>query len=300
MVFSKIESQMEEEKCVVRYGESGGPMFCFIDYDRRSHDINMGFQHFHKFYELFILISEQAVHAIEGDYYDLQQYDIVCLKPGVLHKTFYEPGTPSTRLIIQFQVNAAGESQQENLERLTKVFDEIQPIYRFQPGQQEQLMILLRDLVKENVEQPGKAPLTSYSLILEFLRQLNLCKSGNQYENREKVNETDKRIYEISSFIHANYARDLSLEMLAERFFLSSSHLSRRFHKITGFKLIEYIQRTRLRNAQQKLVFTSERISVIAEQCGFTSFSQFSRVFRQYYKVSPTDYRKNYKHNDVL
>lgn len=299
MIFSKLESQLEDGKCVARYGEPGSPFFCFVDYDKRHYDINMNFQHFHTFYEIYVLISDNAVHVIEGKYYDLQQYDIVCLQPGLLHKTFYKEGDYGTRLVLQFQPNLAAESLREDFNRITSVFDDIQPVYRFDEKNQEHLMYILRDMLKENKQQNNNCPLVTNSMLMEFLSQLNSSRDGNQYKSMVKINETDKRIYEISSFIHSNYADNISLEMLAEKFFISPSHLSRRFHKITGFKLIEYIQRTRLRNAQEKLVFTDEKISDIAEDCGFSSFSQFSRVFRHFHEISPTDYRKNYRYNDA-
>ncbi|QHQ59826.1 hypothetical protein Ana3638_02580 [Anaerocolumna sedimenticola] len=68
--------------------------YYFFDYDERSYTINMEFQHFHQFYEFFILLDVSANHLIEGDIYDLQFLDIVAIKPSVLHKTQYPMADP--------------------------------------------------------------------------------------------------------------------------------------------------------------------------------------------------------------
>ncbi|MEK4291367.1 helix-turn-helix transcriptional regulator [Paenibacillus sp. FSL R7-0163] len=74
---------------------------------------------------------------------------------------------------------------------------------------------------------------------------------------------------------------------------MSSYYLSHQFKLITGSTLTEYIQMTRVRNAQQLLIYTRLKISEIAGQCGFNSFSQFNRIFNKLSGVSPSEFRKN-------
>lgn len=79
------------------------PLYYFFDYDERSYNINMEFQHFHQFYEVHILLDGKASHIIEGDYYALQPYDIVFLRPALLHKTEYPVGAPAQAPDHQFR-----------------------------------------------------------------------------------------------------------------------------------------------------------------------------------------------------
>ena len=99
-------------------------------------------------------------------------------------------------------------------------------------------------------------------------------------------------MYEVSSYIHAHYNEDISLEFLSENFFISSSYLSREFKQVTGFNLSNYIQLTRIKNAQYRLVSSNDKISIIAQECGFSSFSQFNRVFNKIAGTSPREYRQ--------
>lgn len=50
---------------------------------------------------------------------------------------------------------------------------------------------------------------------------------------------------------------------------------------------------TRVRNAQQLLIYTRLKISEIAGQSGFNSFSQFNRIFNKFSGMSPSEFRKN-------
>ena len=78
----------------------------------------------------------------------------------------------------------------------------------------------------------------------------------------------------MTSYIHRHYASELSLEYLAEKFFISPYYLSHQFRRVTGFSLINYIQITRVRNAQQLLLYTDMKIADITTSC-HTSPSQF-------------------------
>lgn len=69
--------------------------------------------------------------------------------------------------------------------------------------------------------------------------------------------------------------------------------MSHQFRRVTGFSLINYIQITRVRNAQQLLLYTDMKIADITTSCGFTSFSQFNRVFNKFCHTSPSQFRVN-------
>ena len=77
-------------------------LFYYFDYGERYKQINMEFQHSHRFHEIMIPLSPDAIHFIEGVPYSLEEGDIVLLPPTILHRTEYPAGPPSKRLIISF------------------------------------------------------------------------------------------------------------------------------------------------------------------------------------------------------
>jgi AraC-like DNA-binding protein len=74
---------------------------------------------------------------------------------------------------------------------------------------------------------------------------------------------------------------------------ISQSHLRARFRASCGVSLGRHLRRLRLERACGLLRLTPNRVSEIAEQCGFNSIYSFSRAFRGAYELSPTVYRQS-------
>lgn len=287
-----MHATLPSGKLEIRYRQPTDPFFYYFDYDVRSYSVNMDFQHFHTFYELFILLDEEAFHTIEGQLYRLQRHDIVCLRPALLHKSHYPMGKPKRRLVINFQFSEELGNLLSEHHRLLDVFDEHLPIFRFN---QQDTSAILDPLIKLLNTHNESGPLSGVQLhygFVQALMKLNECRSHNSFQAISWQSSLTDKIYDICAYIHAHYAEDLSLDGLARQFYISPSYLSRQFKLVTHFGLTEYIQRTRIRNAQQLLIFTDDKVADIARCCGFGSFSQFSRVFQNVCACTPISYRK--------
>lgn len=287
-----INNKLLYEKAhLIQIGNPSDSLYYFFDYDERYYDINMEFQHFHNFYEIHILLDNDASHIIEGRLYRIGFFDIVCLKPYLLHKSVYPKGPAKKRLIIQFNIPVhAGLLQDEINEALT-IFDAPLPIYRFEPHLQDLFINILNGIYQVSKSKSQIGVLSIHGKFLSFLSTIYNNRNHNIYIP-ESLNPTVSKIYTIASYIHSHYSEELTLESLSKKFYLSGFYLSHLFKKITGFTLINYIQMTRIRNAQQLLLFTDKKITEIAEECGFTSFSQFNRVFNKFCGTSPRMYKK--------
>lgn len=269
-------------------------LFYHFDYDERSYQVNMDFQHYHSFYEIHFLLSPKAYHLVNGIPYDIKMNDIVLLRPSLLHKTTYIPGSPSKRLIVRFSLPEAFFQTEIALQSILKPFYAEIPIYRFEStkstipiGVLNEIFHLSKQVMPEELKK-----ILIHNKFLEFLHKLWELESLNIYIKEDFENDLQRKIYDITSYIHNHYQEDLSLEMLAKQFFISTYYLSHQFKKVTGYTLTHYIQMTRIRNAQFALTNTNTKITEIAANCGFTSFSQFNRVFQKFCMVSPSDFRK--------
>lgn len=262
-----------------------------FDYDCRSHSVNMKFPHFHSFYEVMILLSPKAYHFIEGKRYDIVTNDLILLAPSVLHQSEYMEGAPSDRIIIGFTAPGKDHPYAKEYENILSVFDNPCPIYRFEPKLQSELYGYLNDIVQllKN-EDKMTCGLAVHLKFTEFLLKLY----NIRHENRYAPNITSgvqEKIYTITNYIHAHYSEPLSLNSIAEAFFMSPYYLSHQFKEVTGYTVVQYIQMTRIKNVQYLLLNSDMKISDICDQAGFSSFSQFNRIFRKFCKVSPSDYK---------
>jgi AraC family transcriptional regulator len=107
------------------------------------------------------------------------------------------------------------------------------------------------------------------------------------------ADEYKSRINRVIDYIDTRSGNQFTLDELASASNFSKFHFHRIFHAITGETPFQFIMRVRLEKAASLLrVNPKVSITLIAEKCGFTDISVFSRNFRSYFGISPKSYRK--------
>lgn len=89
--------------------------------------------------------------------------------------------------------------------------------------------------------------------------------------------------------IHSEYARELSIEELAELAGMSPSAFHQNFKAVTSTSPLQYLKTIRLHKARMLMVYEGLRAGLAAEQVGYESPSQFSREFKRLFGVSPVE-----------
>ena len=97
---------------------------------------------------------------------------------------------------------------------------------------------------------------------------------------------------EIKRYIDENYRESISLDSLAERFYFSREYIGRIFRAQYGCAVYEYIQQTRMEKAKALLANPRLSLQTIAGHLGFSNANYFSKAFRRYYHLSPSEYRE--------
>jgi AraC family transcriptional regulator len=101
------------------------------------------------------------------------------------------------------------------------------------------------------------------------------------------------RINKVIDYVNNNLDKSMSLEELASVAFFSPYHFHRIFMAVTGESVNNFTNRLRLEKTARLLRYSDQSIAAIAGGCGFSSAAVFSRVFKKYLGISPTDYRRN-------
>jgi len=116
--------------------------------------------------------------------------------------------------------------------------------------------------------------------------------------SREKNDEGVERIArKIKMYIDANFAQELSLDILADHLGLSSKYVSRMFKMSMHVNLSDYLAYVRIEKAKE-LLLTEQQLEKIAEQVGITNRTTFTRTFRKLEGMTPTEWRR--MHRDHL
>lgn len=108
----------------------------------------------------------------------------------------------------------------------------------------------------------------------------------------QKREDSDDLIRSVMTFLEQHYQEDISLDLLAAKFGMSSGYLSVYIKENTGKNFIDHLNGLRLAKAKQLLEETSLTIQEIGESIGYLNGTSFIRMFKKETGIPPGDYRK--------
>lgn len=115
----------------------------------------------------------------------------------------------------------------------------------------------------------------------------------DQHHRQRQSKSYPTQLTNMISFINQNYTQPISLQSLSDNFQLSKQHIARLFIRYLCVTANTYILMVKLHHAQELLRFSRMNITEISNHLGFCSTSYFSRVFKQYYAISPKQYQNS-------
>jgi AraC-like DNA-binding protein len=98
------------------------------------------------------------------------------------------------------------------------------------------------------------------------------------------------RILEAMAFIRSNHARKLTVEALAKKVAMSSSHFAHRFTAVARTSPMRYVREVRLERARELMAEHGARAGEVAARVGFESAAHFAREFKRRFGRPPTHY----------
>ena len=258
--------------------------------------------HYHEFNKIIIFLSGNVTYIIEGRTYHLKPYDILLVNNHDIHKPIIDSNSTYERIVIWADTNFVKEHSDDNcnLEECFKyaIKNDINLI-RLKPELQNELISLLTKLEASINSQEFGSRILSNAYLIEFLVYINRLILGNNniIEANECDSIYDNQINEILKYINANLNEPLTVDDIANRFYISRYYLMHRFKEQTGYTLHNYISQKRLILAKE-LLLNNESVMKVSEKCGFIDYSSFLRSFRKMYGTTPKDFSKKAKSDE--
>ncbi|MBP2002228.1 two-component system response regulator YesN [Paenibacillus shirakamiensis] len=107
------------------------------------------------------------------------------------------------------------------------------------------------------------------------------------------VKPTDITLFEqIETYILQHMDQEITLQMVADRFFYNPSYLSRLFKTKLDKNYMTFVTEIRMNYAKRCLLESNDAMTDICQKCGYTSYKHFVKTFRKFTNMTPTDYRK--------
>lgn len=139
---------------------------------------------------------------------------------------------------------------------------------------------------------PGMALSVARELVIYLKR------TGGQEQYSEplqfQTRATD-RLADLVPWMTAHLRHDLSVEVLAEKAFLSPRHFVRRFKQAFGTNPGQFVENLRLDEARRRLSVSASTIEGVADSVGFASADSFRRAFQRRFGLAPSVYRGRFQ-----
>lgn len=247
--------------------------------------------HYHDFYKLLIFLKGDVTYCIEGKSYDLAPYDMVLVNAGEVHRPIVHSTKTYERIIIyispDFLHSYAGEDYDLGLCFL-KAGEQHSNVLRMPSMKNSKLYQVCRELEASFSDTDYANGLYRNLLFLEFMIQLNRATLHDTLNFMETAAGNEK-ILNILSYINEHLTEDISIDALAEHFFISKYYLMHSFKEETGYTIGNYLATKRLRYARE-LIAGGMPVTQACFECGFQNYSTFSRAYKKSFGLSPTQH----------
>ena len=222
-------------------------------------------------FELELPLEEGGVSHIETSSVPITPNMIICAKPGQMRHTRF----PFKCLYVHMILHSG------------RLYDMLMntPDY-FETGKSDVYRDIFSKLIKHYNALSDSEDLMLQSLILELIYTIGQdCARISGGTSRG-----NKTVERSLQFIKEHLTEELTLERVAEYVSLSPTHFHHSFKTAVGKTLRDYVEEQRIKKAIKLLTTSDSTLTQIAYECGFSSQSYFSFVFKRRMKITPREY----------
>lgn len=251
--------------------------------------------HSHNYYEFYVFLEGNISMVIQGNEYPLHQGDILIIPPNVKHHAeVKDDSIPYRRFVFWISQEYCNQLIAESIDYvylLQKAQINQEYVYHFSPldyhTTQSKLLQLLEELQGNQYGKTTALYLAVNDLVL-FLNRV-------VYQSDNKVSTGNQTLFQkLTAYIEQHLNEDLSLDSLAQQFYVNKYYIAHYFKDHLGISIHQYITKQRLA-ACRNAIMDGEPITKVFHEFGFSDYSSFFRAFRKEYQLSPKDVQKIYQ-----
>ena len=255
--------------------------------------------HFHKEYELHLIVASSGKVFI-GDYIgNFYPESLFLTGPNLPHNWISQVAedevVPKRDMLVNFtdELFDGGSHVFAELKTLAPLLERAQYGIEFRC---KKTIAQAMPLMQRIEDAQGMARLGHFFILMEALSacedyQLLSGVTTPQLADEHSIDRT----YRAVDYIFAHYARELSLEEVAEYLGMKPTYFSRVFKQATGRTFIEFVNRLRISKSCELLADGDKAVTDVCFESGFNNISNFNRVFRERIGTTPSDYRRKFK-----
>lgn len=271
---------------------------CFSVFSRYKTEFDFPV-HYHEEYELNFIENGKGVKRVVGDSMEeIDNYELVLVGPNLPHAWFTHKCTTSFQEItIQFHRDLFHEVflKRNQLSQIRNLFEQSLKGICFSQKTIEAIAPKLKLLDQ----------MSGFRSVLELMAILDELStstdhrllSGEHMYNADFIYMDSRRMERVVEYLNEHFSRPIRLSEVADLVEMAETAFSRYFKVKTGVTFVDFLNDIRLGHASRLLIDTKKSIGDIAFECGFTSISNFNRIFKRRKNNTPKDFRE--KHGNV-
>ncbi len=236
--------------------------------------------HMHNDYELYCFVSGDTRYMIEGREVLLDYGTVLLMRPGELHTSILDSMKPYERYVVNFSPEALPEEVREPLLRpfRNRPLGEMN-VYRASdfPG------VTPRDLLAVMC-----APSEDEALRVRTMLPAILWLLQSAVPKQTRLSDSRSVGVQMVDYVNKHLCDPVTVSMVAEKFYMSVSQVSRIFKAATGTTVGQYSLTKRLLKARRRIA-GGISVQQAARDCGFGSYSSFFRLYKKNFGVSPSE-----------
>lgn len=241
--------------------------------------------HYHEFPKVIFMWSGVGNYSIDGKKYMIQDDDILLIGKQKIHRPEFEKGTLYERSIIYISPQFLKQYSTKECD-LETIFDN-QAGHVIRTNDNKMVFELLQQFEQELSEERYGKDVMSNIILIKILIEIGRIISEQRKAYSNVITTENARIIQIMKYIDQHLTEEISIEQLAERFYLSKYHMMRLFRQETGQSIYEYLTLRRLLDARDRII-KGENATESCYNSGFRSYSSFTRAYSKYFGSTPT------------
>lgn len=239
------------------------------------------YPHIHREFEFLVMTKGKGTIYIENEKFEIKAGDGLFINSEELHIGVKTDSEPAEFFAVVFAPEVFGSLAIDSI-----VQKYVEPVIKRKISMPKKLDCNIIELLNKVHEEPGELKIKS--LLFDIWDQC-LAKSEKSPDVvKSKALDEMKAVME---YMRNNCHKDISLDDMAAYINISKGYLCREFKKVVHMTPFEYLIRVRIDKSCDMLRNTNFPIGEISEQCGFNSFSYFTKIFREKVGCSPREYR---------
>ena len=234
----------------------------------------------HSYWELTYVDKGELLTTIDGVSYHLKQGDLIFYAPMQFHTQSTFEKISSSYLTINFKMNFNHADLLCN-----KIFSLKRDSYFI-------VTKLIEELSNDNLYSNDLSLCYLKQLIIQMLRLNNSHFHSKPTTHMQQTYENEL-LNDILLYIDDNIYEKISVSTLCDHFCISTSMLHSLFRKNMNNTAKNYINELKLSKSKELIRNSTHTLSEISEMLGFSSIHYFSKKFKLYFNISPTEYSKS-------